>query len=140
MITPMCAYMHAGMIAPMCAYSWRHDSAYGAGMITPKCACMHAGMIVPMCAYSWATIAPMCAYTCRHECSNVARRHVGMKILGANKTRPNVINLKRLTLCKAHTCASMLMSHSDMYFSTREGTKFGCSWQQSGEALRQPCL
>ena len=99
MITPMCAYMHAGMIAPMCAYSWRHDSAYGAGMITPKCACMHAGMIVPMCAYSWATIAPMCAYTCRHECSNVARGHVGMKILGANKTRPNVINLKHLTLC-----------------------------------------
>jgi hypothetical protein len=37
-------------------------------------------------------IVPMCAYTCRNNGAYVAGRLVGMKILGADKTRPNAIN------------------------------------------------
>ena len=36
----------------------------------------------------------------------------------------------------AHTFASMLMRHLSKLFGTKEGTKLGRSWQQSGEALK----
>ena len=128
------------MITPMCAYSWGHDSAHGTGMIAPECAYMHAGMIAPMCEYSWGTIAPMCAYMCRHECAYVARWLVGMKILRADKTRPDVNNLKGLTLCLHIRVQACICDTQASCLAQRLGTKFGCSWQQSGEELRQPCL
>ena len=114
----LCVHICAGMIVPMCAYTCRHDHAL----------CVHicAGMIAPMCAYrrghdhayvcifmqAWlrlcvhtgvGMIVPMCAYTCMPDCTYVTCGLVGMKILRANKTRPNVSNLRDLTLCM-HIC------------------------------------
>jgi hypothetical protein len=38
---------------------------------------------------------------------------------------------------KPHTCTSMFMRHSSQLFGKNVGTQFGCSWQQSGEALNK---
>ena len=40
----------------------------------------------------------------------------------------------------AHTRVSMFMRHSGQLFGTKEGTKFRCSWPQSGDSLKQPCF
>jgi hypothetical protein len=132
-------HIRADLIVPTCAYTCRPDHAYvriHAWACSHQCVHIRASMFTPMCEYMHAgMIVPLCAYTCRHDCAYLVRRLVGMKILRANKTRPNVINLKPLTLCM-HKRASMFMRHSGQLFDTKVGTMLGCSWQQPGESLK----
>jgi hypothetical protein len=127
----MCTYFAGLICAYVCIHAWacsRPCVHIRAGMITPMCAYMHAGMIVPLCAYK-----------CRHDCGYLVCRLVGMKILRvSDKTKRDQLEMHD-SAC-AHRCANMLMRHSGKLFGTILGTKFGCLWQQSGEALQQPCL
>ncbi len=133
-ITPMCAYtwandsthvyiflqawlrpcVHIGavMIMPyVCIYACRHDHAYVCIFVqawSRLCVCIYVQAWSRLCVHICAgMITPTCAYSCRHDCAYLARGLVGVKILRANKTKPNVINVKGLTLCKCirvHTC------------------------------------
>ena len=100
--------------------------------------CMQA--LLRLCVHVRAgMISDMCAYSCSHDCAYLAHGLVGMKILRAqDKTKCD--QLERLGSVYAHTFASFFMRHSDQLFGTKEDTTFGRQWQQSGEALHQPCL
>jgi hypothetical protein len=139
------------MIAHVCAYKCEHVHDYVAHRCANDCThvCIHAlacpclcvhihtDMITPMCS---SMIAPMCAYSCRHDCNLFRTLACGYENLKSKQDKTKCNQLERLGTVYAHTFASIFMRHSGQLFGTKEGTKFACSWQQSGQALQQPCF
>ena len=106
----LCVHIHAGMMAPMCTYTCRHDCAYvargfvGMKLLRTDKTRLNEGIQAPSKIHKTAAKPCHRQHTCSISThtqltSNIAGGLVRMKILRADRTRPNGINLKGLTLC-----------------------------------------
>jgi len=151
----LCAHIRAGMIMPyVCIFvqAWLHLCVHtGVGMITRghdhAYVCIFMQAWLRLCVHTGVgMIVPMCAYTCMPDCTYVTCGLVGMKILRANKTRPNVSNLRDLTLCMhicVQACICTILGHKVRHqvwvFMTtiRLGLETAMPWAQ--KASEQQC-
>ncbi len=154
----LCVHICEGMITPMRAHTRRHDCihvciyAWAWSRLRMH---IRAGSYVCIYMQAWSRLCVhilVCAWLmyCTHRCAwshlcvhilagiIPSMQHAGSWEWAQDKTKCD--QLETLDILYAHACASMFTRHSSQLFGTKVGTKFGCSWQQSGEALRQPCF